>query len=230
MESSDNPRKGAFQAPGRFPIARPKFLDPHDEIHHTKNRLPHWHQPGATYFLTFRLADSIPSRLLATWSQERDAWLRAHPPPLTLKHELEFHDRFSGKLEQWLDAGFGACPLRENRCATVVSDALRYFDGERYHQYSSVVMPNHIHAVVALCNPWKIEQIVHSWKRFSARRINEILGRQGPLWQRDYFERLIRDERHLANCLRYIRRNPEKANLKEGQFVLYEGDLAKSID
>jgi putative transposase len=57
-----------------------------------------------------------------------------------------------------------------------------------------------------------------------------LLGRSGNLWQRDYFDRLVRDENHFANCLRYIRRNPEKARLPKGQYILYQSDLAKRIE
>jgi putative transposase len=63
-----------------------------------------------------------------------------------------------------------------------------------------------------LQNPeWPLEKLICSWKGFTARRINALLGRSGSLWQRDYFDRLVRDEKHLANCMRYVRRNPEKA-------------------
>jgi len=53
--------------------------------------------------------------------------------------------------------------------------------------------------------------------------------RSGPLWQRDYFDRLVRDEKHFANCVRYIRRNPEKAHLGKGQYLLYENEIARGI-
>ena len=52
------------------------FFNPWAEITRTRNRLPHWQQPGATYFLTFRLADSIPWEKLGPWMDEREAWLR----------------------------------------------------------------------------------------------------------------------------------------------------------
>ena len=57
-----------------------------------------------------------------------------------------------------------------------------------------------------------------------------MLSRSGSLWQRDYFDRLVRDEAHFANCVRYIRRNPEKARLGEAEYLLYESELASTID
>ena len=63
---------------------------------------------------------------------------------------------------------------------------------------------------------------MRSWKLFSARQINRETGKSGRLWQKDYWDRLIRDETHFLECLEYIRENPGKAGLKEGEFVLFE--------
>ena len=130
----------------------------------------------------------------------------------------------------WLDGGHGSCVLRRHDCAAIVAEALRHFDGERCAQIAWVVMPNHVHAVFVLNPAWPLEKIILSWKGFTARRINPLIGRTGNFWQRDYFDRLVRDVRHLANCLRYIRRNPSKAGLHAGEFVLYESELAKGIE
>ena len=62
-----------------------RFFNPYAEIRHTGSRLPHWQQQGAVYFVTFRLADSIPSRLRDQWQNEREAWLKVHPEPWTIE-------------------------------------------------------------------------------------------------------------------------------------------------
>ena len=80
-----------------------------------------------------------------------------------------------------------------------------------------------------LQTPWKIEQLIKSWKAFTARKINELLGQEGRFWQRDYFDRLVRDHSHFARCIRYIRNNPKKAKLREGEYILYESELARGI-
>ena len=206
-----------------------QFFDPRAPIVFGANRLPHWQQSGGTCFVTFRLGDSVPKPLLDRWGSERDAWLRLHPLPWTSAHEREYDERFAGAMEVWLDAGHGACVLRRADCAAVVAEALRHFAGERYEPISWVVMPNHVHALFAFRADHTLESILHSWKLFSARRINARLGRKGPLWQRDYFDRLIRDHSHLARCVRYIRHNPEKAGLRPGEYLLFESELAKQI-
>jgi putative transposase len=206
-----------------------RFFNPYAEIRHTESRLPHWQQQGATYFVTFRLADSIPSKLLGQWQDEREAWLRVHPEPWTFEVEREYHQRFSGELERWLDEGRGACLLRRQDCAEVVMETLRHFGGERMVLVSAVVMPNHVHCLFVQNSEWPLEKLVRSWKGFAARQINKLLERQGSFWQRDYFDRLVRDEKHFANCIRYIRRNPEKANLSSSEFILWESELARRI-
>lgn len=90
-------------------------------------------------------------------------------------------------------------------------------------------MPNHVHALFVQNPEHPLENLIRSWKTFTARRMNELLGRSGSLWQRDYFDRLVRDQTHLANCVRYIRRNPEKARLSGNEYILYESELAKDV-
>jgi putative transposase len=206
-----------------------QFFNPYGEIRHTENRLPHWQQNGGVYFVTFRLTDSVPSHLLGQWQEEREGWLRLNPEPWSAEIEIEYHRRFSGALEQWLDQGHGGCLLRRPDCAKVVAETLRHFEGERVVMISFVVMPNHVHAVFVQNPEWPLEKLIRSWKGFAARQINKLLERSGSFWQRDYFDRLVRDEQHFANCVRYVRRNPEKAQLSGGEFVLWESDLAKEI-
>jgi putative transposase len=206
------------------------FFNPYADIRLTANRLPHWQQEGAVYFVTFRLADAVPHRLRTQWESEREAWLRVYPQPWSVDVEREYHERFSGAIERWLDAGHGLCILRRHDCAEIVAEALRYFDGERVAIISAVVMPNHLHALFVQNANWPLEKLLRSWKSFSSRKINSLLGRDGSLWQRDYFDRLARDQEHFANCVRHIRRNPGKVHLPSGEYILYESELARSVE
>jgi len=211
-------------------VAELRFFNPYADIRFTANRLPHWQQEGGVYFVTFRLADAVPHNLRTQWESEREAWLRVHPQPWTGEVEREYHERFSGAIERWLDAGHGSCTLRRRDCAGIVAEALRYFDAQRALMISFVVMPNHVHAVFVQHPSWPLEKLVRSWKSFTSRKINSLLSREGTLWQRDYFDRLVRDQKHLANCVRYIRRNPKRAGLRSGEYILYESELARGID
>jgi hypothetical protein len=101
-------------------VAELRFFNPYADIRFTANRLPHWQQVGAVYFVTFRLADAVPHQLRTQWQSEREAWLRVHPQPWNGEVELKYHERFSGAIERWLDAGpwflhFATRRLRRNR-------------------------------------------------------------------------------------------------------------------
>jgi len=143
-----------------------QFFNPYDDIGFTANRLSHWQQKGAVYFVTFRLADAVPQHIREQWESHREAWLRSHPPPWDAETERKYHRRFSGAIERWLDAGHGSCVLRRPNCAAVVAEALRQCDGERIAQIAWVVMPNHVHAVFVLNPAWSLEKIILSWKGF----------------------------------------------------------------
>jgi putative transposase len=207
-----------------------RFFNPYAEIRHTENRLPHWQQEGAVYFLTFRLADAIPAKLREQLDEERRTWLRAHPMPWSGDIEREYHKRFSGAIERWLDAGYGSCVLQRADCREIVNETLHHFDGERLALISAIIMPNHVHALFVQNVAWPLEKILYSWKRFTARRINAVLERHGGLWQRDYFDRLVRDETHFLSCVRYIRRNPRRAHLPVREFYLYESAMALAVE
>jgi len=58
-----------------------------------------------------------------------------------------------------------------------------------------------------------LAEIIHSVKRHSARGINQLRGTQGPLWQDERFDRIVRDETEFLEKWQYIRNNPVKAGL-----------------
>ena len=77
----------------------------------TKHNLPHWGQSGVIVFITFRLADSLPTNLLAQWQAERDEWIAKHPEPWDVIVSQEYAAQFPNRLEEWLDAGHGNASL-----------------------------------------------------------------------------------------------------------------------
>ena len=76
-----------------------------------------------------------------------------------------------------------------------------------------VVMPNHFHGILILAqqsNQHDMTEVIRGFKTFSARRINQLRGLKGvPVWQRNYYEHIIRDQAALENIRRYIQRNPK---------------------
>jgi REP element-mobilizing transposase RayT len=199
------------------------FLNPFDEIEMREHRLPHWQQGEVLYFVTWRLADSLPREKLAQWADEKRAWLRGHPQPWDKAEAQEYHARFCDAIDHWLDAGEGSCLLQDPANRAIVDNALRHFDGQKVDLAAFVVMPNHVHILFRLRPGQKLEDVIHSWKSFTAKGLNRRLGRNGPLWQEDYWDRMIRNPRHLQACLGYIRDNPSKARLPDGAYTLFEG-------
>ncbi|MFN2507246.1 MAG: valine--tRNA ligase [Chthoniobacterales bacterium] len=188
-------------------------FDEYAELDISRRNLPHWQQQGATYFVTFRLADSLPQDKLAQLEEERRLWLTRHPEPWSDAVRAEYYRRFSAKLDEWLDAGFGSCVLKDERAGRVVADALKHFDGERYELGSWIVMPNHVHAIVTPRAGNELSAILHSWKSFSAHQINKVRGRTGRLWQHETYDHIVRDEEALYRISDYIERNGERVGV-----------------
>ncbi len=213
---------GVAQAPrlpaggAAAPAARFQAFDNTAPYSVSARRLPHWRQDGATYFVTFRLADSIPAAIFREWQHERAAFLEKHGSELTAERRTEMNEFFREKLEEHLDRNLGSCVLREDAAAAVVEETLRKFDGERYQLGSFVIMPNHVHAIVAPLAGHELSAILHSWKSSAAHAINKAFQRTGSVWQDESFDHIIRDEAQLAKYERYIEMNPAKAGLTTG--------------
>lgn len=189
------------------------FFEKLEEVKISERNLPHWQQDAKYYFATWRLADSLPSELLQNWKLESEAWLASRQQPLCPADQEEYHRVFSDRIDAALDAGSGSCILKDPAIAEIVQSALRHFDGDRYELSAFVVMPNHIHVLFRLHEGQDLAKTLHSWKSFTAHEINKALKQQGPLWQEEYFDRIVRDGSHFARLVDYIVDNPGKAGL-----------------
>ncbi|MEI6235275.1 MAG: transposase [Planctomycetota bacterium] len=179
--------------------------------------LPHWRQVGATYFVTFRLFDSLPQSKLIELKSMRDDWLRHHPPPYE-KASLDLLTRnLIIRVEKWLDAGYGSCVLARPEAKRVVEDSLHFFDGEKYLLGSYVIMPNHVHVILKpLVEHISLERILQGLKRHTSQTILRAMKLNGSFWQKESFDRIIRDELHLYKAVQYIGKNPSRAGLDSG--------------
>jgi REP element-mobilizing transposase RayT len=191
-----------------------------------RGRLPHWEKDNATYFITFRLADSLPQSVLDRIESERQAIVKT---AVGLRRDLSADERAriqrlsTPVIERFLDSGAGACHLQNSTIAEEVANALRYFDGKRYRLFAWCVMPNHVHVVARLFPGQTLATVVHSWKSFSAKRANRILGINGVFWQKEYYDHLIRSEGEFERAIRYVNENPAKARLKDWKWVWVGG-------
>lgn len=160
---------------------------------HNRGTLPHWHTAEGTYFVTFRLFDSLPADLARI--------------------------RGGKRVETELDRGLGSAHLARKDVGDLVFNALRVFHGERYILHSACVMPNHVHAVFRTVPGVRLSEVMHSWKSFTAKRANRLLRREGTFWEAESYDRLIRDETEFERANAYVLANPEKAGLRDWKWV-----------
>jgi REP-associated tyrosine transposase len=172
----------------------------------SRGYLPHWEVPGATYAVTIRLADSLPRTVVDRLRAEHRALARV----LT---KAELRERVELDLERELHRANGIACMNDPRVADIVARAFTHFDGKRYQLAAWCVMPNHAHIVFTPCSPWRVHDVLHSWKSYTSNAVNALLGREGRLWQPEYFDRIIRDERHLGDAVSYVLKNPVRAGL-----------------
>jgi hypothetical protein len=107
-------------------------LDPDKPLKVYFRHLPHWRQDGATYFVTFRLDDSLPDVKLQQLADFRREWEQKNPPPHSHEQLNQLSLETMRRVERWLDQGMGSCCLKDPSGARFVVDALHHFDGERY--------------------------------------------------------------------------------------------------
>ena len=194
-----------------------------------RGRLPHWEKDSATYFITFRLADSLPRNLLEEIEFEKRNIIRT---AAQMRRELSNDERnqlarlSTARIEHYLDTGCGACHLRDPALAKVVSSALLHFHERRYRLFAWCVMPNHVHVVARLVPGHSIAAVLHSWKSYTAKRATDVLGIAGGIWQREYYDHLLRSEAEFERAVRYVVENPVKAGLHNWPWVWVRGQDA----
>jgi len=162
-----------------------------------RGRLPHWLLDNAIYFVTFRLKDSLPKNVVAELIEQRK---RIDDPATSRAFAIRFNEE--------LDRGHGSCLLRDH--AELVATTLEHFDLIRYRLHAWSVMPNHVHTVVELRKGIDLAKTVHSWKSFTAHKIH-----RGEIWQREYFDRIVRDEKDYLNVCGYVENNPITSGLRD---------------
>ncbi|MCD4747743.1 MAG: restriction endonuclease subunit S [Thermoanaerobaculales bacterium] len=194
------------------------FFDPKATVSSKTGNLPHWRQECKTYFLTFRLADSLPKAVSEKIRHEREHWLRTNPKPHSKVQRTEYYRLFSEVLDAKLDAGLGSCVLARPGVRSILRDALYYFDGERYFLHDWVIMPNHVHVLLTIKPGSELSKVVHSIKSFTAKTINVLLDRTGPLWQKEYFDHIVRNVASFERLRTYIAENPR--GLNSGEFTV----------
>ncbi|MGA9365350.1 MAG: transposase [Bacteroidota bacterium] len=190
-----------------------------------RRHLPHYQPPGATFFATFRLIDSLPVEVVAG-----------------LKEDHKKEERILMRIEDKQDRDYRAINQRKryfskfdealNRCssspqwfnkpavADTVKEAIHYRNGNEYGLLAYCIMPNHVHMVFSLetvgrrgSSPQRVTKILENLKWYTAKAANKILGRKGAFWQHESYDHVVRGPRELKRIVAYVLNNPVKAGL-----------------
>ncbi len=177
----------------------PEFIDPYSTPFvpmQSRGELPHLYKEGGSYFVTFRLLDAVTS--------ERS--------PMA-KEQLRKKEAAEIALLSEPPLCLGSCVLGRPKVASLVQDTLRFFHGQRYNLTAWCVMPNHVHAIFSTLLEHTPADILHSWKSFTSHQVNAMLGRHGPLWERESFDHLICSIGLFEGFMFYVEQNPVVAGL-----------------
>ena len=150
------------------------------------------------------------------YRQGRRCYLTGRDAGATVKTAMEIYKRF---LPHWRMKGAtyfvtwrvkgDQNPLQPEERSLIVS-TINHFDGVRFTIHAYVVMDDHVHVLFTPLDNWKVEKIVHTWKSFTANRLQRSFSRSGKIWQREYFDRIARDESEFLEKGDYILGNPFK--------------------
>jgi putative transposase len=178
----------------------------------TRRNLPHWEVEGGRYFVTVHCADSLPREAVLRIDEIRSAITKI--PPQSPQFEALQRQLFA-TAEKYLDAGHGHCILRKAGAAGVVVSELEELAAWDVDVPHHTIMPNHWHALFcpgAECTR-SVSEIMKRIKGRSACGIRHVAGGRGPVWQREWFDRWIRDDAEWERTVAYIHANPVKAGL-----------------
>jgi len=99
-------------------------------------------------------------------------------------------------------------PELDARERDLVASALKHFDAKRYRLEAFVVMNDHVHVLLSTIEPHRLEDLIHSWKSFTANQMHHLCGRRGQVWQDEYFDRIVRNDEEFEKKFYYIQANP----------------------
>ena len=173
-----------------------------------RRRLPHIQPKNGTFFVTFRLKMVIPENIIESIKK---AYLKEKSNKCTpgwsayAEHFREFDD--------FLDfTKTGPHYLSDPEISKMIMESIHYRDGTEYELVCYTIMSNHVHMVVANTCRY-LFKIMHSLKRYTGYLANKLLNREGPFWQSEYYDHVIRDKDDFNYHVKYTIENPVKAKL-----------------
>src|SRR5699024_643307 len=161
-----------------------------------QRNLPHYQPYCGEFFITFRLANSLPKNILSKLRSEYRQLLKEELPDGTYSVQKKYFAKFDRILDQskreksW---------LKENKIAEIVADNSHDFDQQKYLLICYCIMPNHVHLLFKLPDrdesrsTYPVANILRLMKGATAREANLKLGRTGSFWQNESYDHLVRN-------------------------------------
>ncbi|TVR32981.1 MAG: hypothetical protein EA390_04445 [Balneolaceae bacterium] len=190
-----------------------------------RRNLPHWQEPGAEYFVTFRLAGSLPTEVVRQLKKLRDGFNKKfHQKADYQLRSRRFEDKFFKKYESLLDGqSTGPHWLKNNKIAAIVMESLHFRDHKEYDLYAYCIMSNHVHLVFRDLSSnqedqkkeeaFPVTKTMQGLKSYTGLMANRELNRSGSFWCEESYDRLIRNANELENKIQYTLNNPVKIDL-----------------
>ena len=166
-----------------------------------RKSLHHYSELEAYQFITFRTQDSI------------DPYIQKCSKML----ELSASER-QMKIDDYCDHSSNGCYLND-QIIDIVLTYIQSLEPDFYKLIAISIMPNHIHLLIQ--QKQQLSIIMQKIKGASAFQINKYLNRKGLFWEKSYFDKEIRDEKHFNVVYQYIKNNAGKANLKDANLRFY---------
>ena len=199
-----------------------------------KRNLPHYQPDNAIYFITFRLAFSLPKSVILSLKEEYDHFIKSTKliKNISERNNLLYKKRkqYFGKFDKLLDgSNSGVLWLKNNDVAKIVYDSIMFRDKKEYDLHCFCIMPNHVHMVfeigdenvgrIADSTPrngvsgYRVTKILQDMKKYAAKESNKILNRSGQFWHNESYDHVIRNSIEFGNIVNYVIQNPVKAGL-----------------
>lgn len=173
-----------------------------------RKRLPHWQPSEGTFFITYRLAGSIP--------MEKIRQFKKMPERKIFKSSKLFRNAWYFRCsDRFLDANpNGPYWLAKKDIAEIVFQSLLFNNGKQYDLHAFCIMSNHVHVLLtAKKGARQLFRIMQTHKSYTAIMGNRILSRSGQFWELESYDHLVRNNLSFQRILRYILNNPVKVRL-----------------
>jgi REP element-mobilizing transposase RayT len=194
-----------------------------------QRRLPHYQPPEATYFITFRLANSLPQSVIARLKSEfRLEWNQLVQKPVKNRRDAvyDLKKRYLINFDQLLDRSeYGPHWLQKEEIASIVKESIHHRDENTFHLLAYTIMPNHVHLVFDLrdmaltaqhgASAYRATAIMENLKWYSALRCNRALNLSGQFWQHESYDHVVRRDGELTKIIHYVLSNSVKAHLTD---------------